>query len=126
MMYYADSTVVGSINSVKVNQIRCLKDKMWLNYEVVAFFLEWWQDLMGRGGRSEKEHAKPHSNPKCWYASRYFWPKLSYDEDVKGYYFESVQRCTQHVDLFSKYDSDKLIIPVNKVGHHLYLAAELL
>ena len=85
----------------------CHLDQTWLNEEVLVFFLEWWCNLTGGGGGSKQVHVKPDSNPKCWYASTYFLPKLAYDEEVKGYFFESVQRWMLNVDLFSQYDKLK-------------------
>ena len=59
--------------NITLEKIQCLGDGIWLNSEVITFWLEWWCELIGAGVgvRAPQSICKP----KCWVANTYFYTK---------------------------------------------------
>jgi len=114
---YNPNRIVARKNSVSIDirSIACLRDGIWLNCDVITFFLEWWRERTGGGGGTEKKLPNLDNNPKCWYTDSFFFAKLTED----GYNYAQVARWTRTIDVFK---FDKMIIPINEGNKHWYLA----
>jgi Ulp1 family protease len=60
--------------NITLEKIRCLRDGIWLNSEVITFWLEWWCELIGAGVGVRAPQSI--SEPKCWVANTYFYTRL--------------------------------------------------
>lgn len=94
--------VVASRNNISVTRekLLCLKDREWLNDEVINFYFDLLNDL----------------NPnKVFLWNSFFWLKLS--SDGNGYNYKAVQRWTSRrkVDIFK---FEKIIFPMNIGKNH--------
>ena len=99
---------------ITMAKITCLRDGVWLNSEVITFWLEWWCEQVGAGSQGREPTLT--SNPKCWFANTYFFSRLTEDG---SYNYTAVRRWTDRVDVFSL---DKVIIPINVNDEHWFLA----
>jgi Ulp1 family protease len=102
--------------SIDIRCISCLKDTVWLNSEVIAFFLEWWREKSGAGGGVYGTPLNHVTDPKCWFTNTYFFTELTKDG---VYNYSNVRRWTSRMDMFQL---DKMIIPINIVNQHWCLA----
>jgi sentrin-specific protease 1 len=100
--------------NITVEKINCLKDGVWLNSEVITFWLEWWCEQVGAG--SQGRGPSLTSNPRCWFANTYFFARLTGEG---RYNYDAVRRWTDKVDVFSL---EKVIIPINVTNTHWFLA----
>jgi hypothetical protein len=100
---------------ITIASIRTLLDKNWLNSEVITFYLEWWAERVGAGMSLKMPTSK--FGPKCYIMSTFFYYKLK-QEDGR-YNFKNVQTWTKGIDIFAL---DMLIIPINEIKEHWYLA----
>jgi sentrin-specific protease 1 len=104
------SAVIASRNNIELShdKIQCLRDREWLNDEVINFYMDLINDLSARiGGK--------RTIPKTYCWNSFFWLKLS--DDGKGYNYKAVQRWTSRkkIDLFS---FDRIIVPMNVGRNH--------
>ena len=99
---------------ITLEKIRCLRDGIWLNSEVITFWLEWWCELIGAGVGARAPQSI--SEPKCWVANTYFYTRLM---ENGAYSYDNVRRWTSQQDVFTL---DKIIIPINDNNTHWFLA----
>ncbi|EKX53713.1 hypothetical protein GUITHDRAFT_132787 [Guillardia theta CCMP2712] len=104
-------------------KLECMRDGVWLNSEVITWWLEWWREE--HGGGSQGKMPKPcepgkekEMGPRCWFANTYFYTKLL-DEENKVYSYKNVRRWTKKINVF---DCDKMIIPINQDNVHWFCA----
>jgi hypothetical protein len=118
---YKQTEVVGKVPSISITMTDLKRvEGDWLNDELVNFIFEWWRDLIHSGGGPNKCSHSSIANPRCWFASTFFYRKLSVDGETEGYYYKEVARWTKDIDLFADYDV--MLIPINEGNTHWYLA----
>lgn len=101
------SELIASRNNIEISKdkIQCLRDREWLNDEVINFYFDLLNDLpIPKRGR-----------PRTYLWNSFFWLKLS--DDGKGYNYKAVQRWTtrKKINLFSY---DRFIVPMNIGRNH--------
>jgi len=96
------SDVIASRNNIIVtkDKLLCLKDREWLNDEVINFYFDMLNDLAPN---------------KVFLWNSFFWLKLS--SDGNGYNYKAVQRWTSRkkIDIFL---FDRIIVPMNVGKNH--------
>jgi sentrin-specific protease 1 len=96
------SELVASRNNIEVtrDKLTCLRDREWLNDEIINFYFDMLNELGDR---------------KTYLWNSFFWLKLS--GDGQGYNYKAVQRWTtrKKVDLFSY---ERIIVPMNIGRNH--------
>jgi len=102
----AASDVLASRFNVELTRrhLLCLRPREWLNDEVINFYFKLLQE------RSNKQESM-----KCWFASSFFWSKLSGDNSA--YSYKDVKRWTTKakVDIFAL---DSVVFPMNISSTH--------
>ena len=94
---------------MKVEKFRCLKPNLWLNDEVLNFYMDLLQE---RDNKICIECDKKTS----YYFSSFFMVKL-FDE-AKKYNFEGVKKWSKR---FKVFEQDKIFIPINYGNNHWFL-----
>ena len=102
------SQVIATRNNIEItkDKLLCLRDREWLNDEIINLYCDMLNDLgSGVGGKSKRTFV--------W--NSFFWLKLS--SDGKGYNYKAVQRWTSRrkIDLFS---FDRILVPMNIGKNH--------
>jgi Ulp1 family protease len=92
---------------ITVEVAACLKDRTWLNDEVINFYFALLQE------RNVRQIESGERVPKCVFLNSFFYTKLS----EKGYNYDGVRRWTKRkkIDIF---EQDVVFFPVNLQNVH--------
>jgi sentrin-specific protease 1 len=104
----ADQVIIEKFNvEITVEKAACLRDRTWLNDEVINFYFSLLQE------RNERLHGNGERVPKCVFLNSFFYTKLS----ENGYNFDGVKRWTKRkkIDIF---EQDIIFFPVNLQNVH--------
>ena len=97
--------VVADRNNIQVTveKLQCLRDREWLNDEVINFYFDMLNDLS----------ASSKKTSYLW--NSFFWLKLS--SDGNGYNYKAVQRWTsrKRIDIFN---FERILVPMNIGKNH--------
>ncbi len=108
--------------TVTMADLKLLKDEVWLNDTVIMFWLSWWAERIGAActaHRTAKPTAPPvEGAPRSWIYNTFFYKKLSEKGGFKNVQTWLPQK--ENIDLFK--DLDLILVPVNVVNNHWYLA----
>lgn len=113
LMLPHDESVVMEKFSIPMTRykISCLRQGVWLNDEVINFYMQLLKE------RDDRRCELNPSRRKSWYFSSFFMEKLL--ESDKKYTFANVKRWSKKFDMF---DMEKVFFPINLKNTHWTLA----
>lgn len=93
--------------SIKVNDLLTLKDKTWLNDEIVNFYMALLQQQTKQPDWTGLKNV--------YIQSSFFYQQLSHDPNGRPcFYYDNVTRWTKHINIF---ETTKFIIPIHLPNH---------